>query len=266
MGRIGRIVDLRWAAIRAALLVAALAGVTFTTPVRAEEPKRVLVFGDSNSWGWTPEPNGFPTVRLKVGERWPDVMAKRLGAGVAVTVDALSGRTVDVSYPGPLGTVPGGQLNGLSTLPAAIAREMPLDLVVIMLGTNDLRPDLNRTPEQIAAGLRGLAETVRGSAGGVLTSYPAPPVLVVVPPYVEDTSRTPISSVMDGSQAKSRALMAAVTATFTGTDTPIVDASRFITVHGVDGVHLTRSDHKALGEALAGEVSRVLAEAPAARR
>jgi lysophospholipase L1-like esterase len=223
-----------------------------------QTPANVLVYGDSNSWGWVAQQNGFPTVRMELSKRWPDVMAARLGHQVVVSVDALSGRTVDVDYPEALGSVPGADFNGVRSLPAAIGRAMPLDLVVIMLGTNDVRSDLNRTPEQIAAGIRRLVELVRGSSGGVFTSYPAPRVLVVVPPHVEDTSKTPIDGVMAGAQQKSRALSEAVRGALAGTGTPVFDASVAVRIHGVDGVHLTVEDHQALGQAMAHEVSRVL--------
>lgn len=229
-------------------------------PAFAETTKHILVFGDSNSWGWTPVSTGFPTVRLDTSKSWPGVMEKSLGASYSVSVDALSGRTVDVDYPAALGSVPGTGFNGKTALPAAIAREMPLDLIVIMLGTNDVRSDLNRSPEQIAAGLRQLTELVAASAGGVFTSYPAPKVLIVVPPAVADTSRTPINQVMAGASAKSLALPAAVRAALQGTNAAVLDGTKVVTVHGIDGVHLNEADHAVLGKALAEDVRRVLEE------
>ena len=53
---------------------------------------------------------------------------------------------------------------------------------MIMLGTNDLAPTFDRTPDAIAESAMNLADTVRSSAGGTATAYPAPGVLVVVPP------------------------------------------------------------------------------------
>jgi lysophospholipase L1-like esterase len=137
---------------------------------------------------------------------------------------------------------------------------MPLDLVVIMLGTNDVRSDLKRTPQQIAEGLARLVDVVQGSAGGVLTPYPAPHVLVIVPPRLQDTSRTPINGVMQGARAKSQALADAVSAVLEGRRVPVVDASRFVTIHGVDGVHMTETDHRTLGQAISEEVRRALAK------
>lgn len=228
------------------------------TPAFADSTKHVLVFGDSNSWGWTPVATGFPTVRLDASKAWPGVMEKQLGASYSVSLDALSGRTVNVDYPAALGSVPGTGFNGKTALPAAIAREMPLDLVIIMLGTNDVRSDLNRSPKEIAAGLRQLSDLVTSSAGGVFTTYPAPKVLIVAPPAVGDTSNTPIDQVMSGASAKSLALPAAIDAALQGSKATLYDASKIVRVHGIDGVHLTEADHVLLGKALADEVRLVL--------
>jgi lysophospholipase L1-like esterase len=254
-----------WTGIRIPLAAMVIALLAFGTAF-AQPPKHVLVYGDSNSWGWMPQQTGAPSVRYNYGERWPDVMAKKLGADFVVSVDALPCRTVDLDYAQPQGNVPGDQLNGLRTLPAAIAREMPVDIVVIMLGTNDVRSDFNQTPEEIAAGIKKLVDAVHASKGGVFTTYPAPQVLIVVPPYVEDTSKTPFDAVMNGAQAKSRRLAAAVVTVLQGTDATVVDAGNLVTAHGIDGIHLTIADHKAFGEKLAAEVRRALAVNPVLAR
>jgi lysophospholipase L1-like esterase len=107
--------------------------------------RNILVFGDSNSWGWAPVLAGAPTTRYPAQSRWPNVMAKTLGAKATVTIDALSGRTVDQDLPSAVGVLPSGDFNGRRAFPASLARELPLDMVIIMLGTNDLRSDIGRT-------------------------------------------------------------------------------------------------------------------------
>ncbi len=74
------------------------------------------------------------------------------------------------------------RLNGSAYLPASLASHLPLDLVVIMLGTNDTRSVYRRTPYEIALGMRKLVVQVPMSGGGLGTVYPAPKVLVVSPP------------------------------------------------------------------------------------
>jgi lysophospholipase L1-like esterase len=152
--------------------------------------KRVLVYGDSNTWGWIPVERGFPTTRFGASERWPGIAQAALGDGYEIIEEGLSGRTTDLPDP----TVPeleGAGLDGSTYLPAAVASQLPLDLVVIMLGTNDLKASFERSPEDIAHGMRTLVEQVKALDRAVWTEYPAPKVLVVAPPPMARTERFP---------------------------------------------------------------------------
>jgi lysophospholipase L1-like esterase len=75
--------------------------------------------------------------------------------------EALNGRTTDASD----NQLSGAGLDGSAYLPAAIASQHPLDLVIIMLGTNDLKAAYNRTPYRIALGAGRLLD-----AGTVITT------------------------------------------------------------------------------------------------
>src|SRR5215472_16313087 len=149
------------------------------------EKRRILVFGDSNSWGFIPCTNMDPTRRYEASVRWPGIIAAHLGTGFEVLEEALSGRTTDLDDPQiDLLTehLKGATLNGAKLLPAILASHLPLDLVIIMLGTNDLKTRFNRSPQQIATAVVGLARLVDQCKGGVNTVYPAPKVLPVAPP------------------------------------------------------------------------------------
>lgn len=241
---------------RLLLILAALIALAIG-PAHAD-PVRVLVYGDSNSWGWIPSAQGAPTQRHPARSRWPDVMAQALGEGFDVDVDALSGRTVDVGYAEPVGALPGEAFNGRRALPSALAAALPVDVLVIMLGTNDLRPSLSRTPEDIAGSLRRLVEEIPTYQAGVLTTYTAPQVLVVAPPPLGDVSRTPIRGVMAGAEANSSRLGEAIAAAFQGSRARVFNAGAVITTDGIDGVHFSAAAHQRLGSALANEVRALL--------
>ena len=115
------------------IVAAAIAAIVALSGSALAEDKRIMVFGDSNSWGWKPVPEIIPTTRYSSDVRWPGVMAEKLGDGYIVINESLSARTA-ASTDTSLG-VSGAGLNGLEYLPAALASHMPLDLVVIMLGT-----------------------------------------------------------------------------------------------------------------------------------
>lgn len=236
-----------------------LALATLLQTAHADRLPRVLVFGDSNSWGWVATAQGLPTQRLDDDARWPGVLAAALAGQAQIGVDALSGRTVDIDYPEPLVGLPGTLFNGSRSLPEALARETPLDLLIVMLGTNDLRSDLGRTPEAIARGLRTLITQTQTFGHGVATTYAPPKVLVVIPPPLGDVSATPLRAFFGGMEAKSRALAPAVQRALAGTNVRVFDAAEATgPLAGVDGIHLTAAQHAMLGQALTTVVRRSL--------
>ena len=91
--------------------------------------KRLLCYGDSNTWGYIPGSAG----RYTFNQRWPGVLQNELVGRARVFEDGLSGRTT--IYDDPFEK----NLNGEKHLLAALKRCTPLDLVILMLGTNDLK-------------------------------------------------------------------------------------------------------------------------------
>jgi lysophospholipase L1-like esterase len=96
-----------------------------------------------------------------------------------VIEEGLDGRTTDALDPGS--PISGAQLDGSAYLPACLASHLPVDLVIIMLGTNDLKPVFNRTPLRIAIGAAHLIDLVNTLNGGVGTNYKNPKVLLICP-------------------------------------------------------------------------------------
>jgi lysophospholipase L1-like esterase len=232
--------------------------IMLTSSIANAQVKRVLVYGDSNSWGWVPVETGFPAARYPPGVPWPDVMKEALGDEIDIIVDALSGRTIDQNIPGGIGKIGPEAFNGRRDIAASIATHLPLDLVIIMLGTNDLRSDLNRSPDQIAQSLRELTRHALETPQGVLTNYASPIVLVVIPPDIGDVSRTPIRQVMAGAAEKSHALTSAILRNFTDSGIRILDSNTIIRTDGIDGVHFSAETHHKLGIKIATSVRNLL--------
>jgi lysophospholipase L1-like esterase len=223
----------------------------------AETERHILVYGDSIAWGWVPTDQGFPTTRYPEAQRWPTLLAAELGKDYTVAVNAVSGRTTDVDYAQGMGTLSGADFNGLKGLQDAIASEMPIDLVIVFLGTNDLRSDVHRTPAEIAAGAMAVATMAKRSTG-VATTYPPPKVLVVAPPPVGDVSKTPIRDLMVGAEEKSHALSAAYAAAAADADVALFDAGAATATDGIDGIHFTPDDNTRFAHALAPVVRALL--------
>lgn len=218
----------------------------------AAPPARVLVYGDSNSWGWVPVASGYPTTRYPAQQRWPGVMGEQL-CDVEVLVDALSGRTAGRVHPFDLGVMPAASFNGLRDIETAVARELPLDLVIIMLGSNDVAADQQLGVTAIAEDVAVLVRRVRGIDGGVATSYPPPAVLLVAPPALGVMTHTPIGARFDEeSRRKSRELAVALHTVAQREGAAYFDAASVVPMFdGIDGIHLSAAQHRILGEALA---------------
>ena len=223
-------------------------------------PKRVLVYGDSNTWGWIPTEQAFPTTRYPNDVRFAGVLQAALGEGFEVVVDGLNNRTTDLDDPQDWGNVPMRSFNGAADLPAAIGRELPLDLVVVMLGTNDVKAQFERSAEDVAAGAIRVAR-IAAESQGVATEYAAPRVLVVAPPPFGAFGLEPFAQFYAGGDAKSAAFAEAFASAGAAEGVPIFDAgSAMGTTDGIDGVHFSEEDHRSLGEALAPVVRDLLAD------
>lgn len=217
------------------------------------DPARILVFGDSLTWGWVPAEPITPTTRHAPEDRWTTAMAEALGEGHEVVVEGLSGRTTDIDDP----TDP--KLNGADYLPAALASHEPLDLVVIMLGTNDTKTYLERTPLEIGLGAGALVNMVHEAPGWDWTRYDTPQVLLVAPPPLGDEIAPSAREIFDEtSRDKSAALGEVYGAVAQMAGEHAFDAGTVIETDGVDGIHFTAETNRALGEAVAGEVERIL--------
>ena len=223
-----------------------------------------MVYGDSNSFGWLTNDTG--TVgRFPLDVAWPGVMGKALGGKCNIVVEALGGRTTNLYGPEFTGSgeVDGAGMNGAVYLPPALSSHMPLDLVIIMLGTNDLRSEFDRRPEDIADGLMELADIVRGAVWQSRTEFSPPQILVVSPPKV-DIQAAPIADLFHGSLVKTEALphfLQALIEQRPGVH--FFDAAMVSPfAQQDDEIHLTRENHAELGQVIATIVNDIFMEAP----
>lgn len=218
-----------------------------------KDEKRILCFGDSLTWGWIATPEGSPTTRFPFQERYTGAMAAELGEGFEIVEEGLSARTTSIDDPVD------PRLNGSAYLPAALASHLPLDLVTIMLGTNDTKSFYRRTPYEIALGMQKLVVQVLSSGGGVGTVYPAPKVLVVSPPPLAAMPDPWFQGMFEDSHEKSTALAGQYRALANFMKVDFFEAGSVVETAGVDGIHLTAENNAALGRGLAAKVRYILA-------
>ncbi len=205
----------------------------------------ILCYGDSNTWGAPPGLPDQDLPRYPREKRWPGVMAEQLGNDYDVVENGLSGRTTCYADP-----VQGAWLNGLDHLPVSLLTHMPLDLVILMLGTNDLKSRFNADARTIANNVGTLVETTRVHCGEAL------PILVVCPPQARDVTlpRSPFS----GAEARSEALPREFARMAQEKEVAWLDAGEFIVSSDVDGIHLEANAHRLLGEVIADKVHTLI--------
>lgn len=216
------------------------------------DKKTVLCFGDSLTWGWVPKDNAVPTERYPSDVRWTGVLAKELGGDFTVIEEGLSGRTTGVDDP----TDP--RLNAATYLPSALASHLPVDLVVLMLGTNDTKAYFHRSAFEITAGISVLLGQIAASAGGVGTAYPAPKVLLVAPPPLAEMPHPWFRELFAGGKEKTEQFSHLYESLATFMGVPFLDARTVISTDGVDGIHFTEQNNLDLGKAIATAVTKAL--------
>lgn len=216
----------------------------------SSQTKTILVFGDSLTWGWNP--NSSPTTRYPKAERWPEIMGSALGEGYEVITEGLSGRTTvfeDRYHP--------GLLRGIDDFDSALVSHAPLDLVVIMLGTNDVKAYLGRSAAEVG---RGMALLARMAAdGSAIYAYAPPEVLIISPPPL-GTSIDPASHpLFKGAGVKLAVLPTLYARVAKSTGAYFFDAASVVDPDqvGPDGVHLLVSGNYDLGNAVANEVKQI---------
>lgn len=175
-------------------------------------------------------------------------MAAELGAGYTVIEEALCARTTSADDPND------PRLNGSAYLPTALASHLPLDLVILMLGTNDAKCFYNRTPYDISYGMAKLVGQVLSSAGGIGTTYPAPRCLVIAPPPLNALPHPYFRETFDGGHEKTAALAEHYRNLSDFLKIDFLDAGSAISIDGVDGIHFTKDNNLVLGRAVAAKV------------
>jgi len=202
----------------------------------------VLAYGDSNTHGTIPMTTLDDQGRFGPAERWPGVLAAELGDGWRVVEEGLPGRTT--VYPDPISGV---HKNGLALLPAALESHRPLDVVVLMLGTNDLKQRFQVPPVEIGESVSLLLHTIRHSYMGPGGTQPA--MLLVAPPPVLEAGC--LAEVFAGGSVKSRRLAETYAAVAARHGAAFLDAGQVIASSPLDGVHFDAAEHVLLGRAVA---------------
>lgn len=206
--------------------------------------RTILLFGDSNTHGTMPMPDlGFGG-RFDRDERWAGRLAKIL-PDWDVIAEGHPGRTTVHDDP-----VEGAHRNGLTVLPALLESHKPLDLVLIMLGTNDLKERFSVNACDIGLSLERLVRVIKASDAG--PGGRAPEVLLVAPPPILEVGC--LAGMFANGAAKSVALAGEIEAAAKRVGVPFLDAGKVVKVSPVDGIHYDAEANPALASAFAAAI------------
>lgn len=197
----------------------------------------ILCYGDSNTHGSHPAGGRFGP-----HERWAGVLRDELGPDYWVVEEGLGGRTTVFSDP-----IEGDHKNGKAHLMVSLESHQPLDLVVVLLGTNDLKMRFNVPAQDVARGAGTLVDMVQRSTAG--PDGKAPKVLLVAPPPFAALSG--FKEMFQNGTEKSIQLSSYYREMAGLLGCLFFDAADVIVSSPIDGIHWDQSEHAKLGKALA---------------
>ncbi|MBC8130103.1 MAG: SGNH/GDSL hydrolase family protein [Rhizobiaceae bacterium] len=210
--------------------------------------KTILCYGDSLTWGFDAEKGG----RHRLEDRWPSVLAQALGERVTVIPEGLSGRTT--AYDDHLAPT---ERNGAKVLPTILGTHEPLDLVVILLGTNDLKINAGGGRAfEARIGMERLVQIVRSFP--YQDDHGVPEVLIVSPPVFVETPNDVYDQLFGHALAQSRLIAPAYVALAAEAGCHVFDATTVAEATALDGVHLDAANTRAIGQALVEPVRTIL--------
>lgn len=219
--------------------------------LRDDKKINILCYGDSNTWGcigrWVETDQ--PPYRYDDDHRWPMVMQKELGERYNVVADGLCGRTTIYVHrdEGPM-------YSGEPYLLPCMRSHCPLDLLIIMLGTNDIYnyPALN--PENIGDGIKKLVNMAQASQWG--REHQAPRILIVAPIEMKQPAPNGRQQVYEKYRREEGVALSKLFAPVyreiaREMNCGFLNAAEFAVPCDADGLHMDEHGQVALGKAVA---------------
>lgn len=212
--------------------------------------RHIVCLGDSNTYGYSPD---APLSRFNENERWPCLLQCTLGEGYLVLEEGLPGRTTVFDDPVEEG------MAALPYLYPCLKSHAPVDLLVIMLGTNDTKERLGANACAIGKGLARLVRKAREIDCWGLEQ--GPNILVIAPLTIpKAVERSPVAQEMGaGCVEKSLRLPGQFRVVAKELNCHFLDANQLgLEQNHTDYMHLTRESHRMLAEKLANLIPTLL--------
>ncbi len=202
--------------------------------------KKIVCFGDSNTWGHNP----IDKSRFDEKTRWPKLLANSLGASYEVIEEGLNGRCaafVDEVKP---------FRHGLSSLRMLLETHQPLDTIIIMLGTNDLKANFNANAVAISNGIKEMVQIIQNKAI-YLPQYTIPEIIIVSPillneeGFHQERTREQFNEQSIQTAKKLAHYYEEIANTY---NCQFINAATYAKASAIDGIHMDEENHRKLSE------------------
>lgn len=216
--------------------------------------KTILCYGDSNTWGYVPQPltvGNFTLLRYPRDQRWTGRLQDNLGDKYYVIEEGLNGRTTNLDY------YIEPDRNGKRYLTPCLYTHAPVDLVIMALGGNDLKAFFNREAEDIAKGLSELIDIVKKSTYGP-GMIASPNILIVPPPIplpiIEEFSDEKGCAFFKGAIEKAKKLIHLYSLLSTEKQCFYLEDVCDILASKIDGMHFDRHAHAKMADKITEKI------------
>jgi len=204
---------------------------------------RILCYGDSNTWGGVPDGSYF---RHPSDIRWTGRLQSRLGDSFEIMEEGLCGRTTVLDDPKEEGR------NGKTYLIPCIKSHNPLDLVVLMLGTNDLKERFNQSPEQVAKNVEELVLIIKKL--GLNKDKKEPKIILISPAHITEIGESEYG--MKGAERKSKELAQFYKEVAGKHGCEFIDIAEYVQPSSIDGCHLEKEAHDKIAQVLEEKIRK----------
>ena len=205
------------------------------------DERRIVCFGDSNTWGYNPESGS----RYSDDIRWTKLLEKKLGGDYRIIEEGQNGRTIANPDPWEWGTK-----CGMDQILPILESHMPMEVLVIMLGSNDLKSKFGLPAPDIAGSLQNMLKSVRGHLRYYLNN-PDLKILIIAPPALgENFASSPFAEFFDADSVvqKSKDISKWFELVAGQFGCEFLDATSQVTAGDVDSLHLSPEGHAKLAE------------------
>lgn len=209
--------------------------------------KTILCYGDSNTYGLKSD----LVSRYPRDVRWTGILQKKLGDDYYVIEEGLGGRTTVWDDPVE------EHKNGKKYLLPCLDSHKPLDLVVIMLGTNDLKARFSVSPFEIGTAMENLVKTILKSDAGI--DFAPPKILLVTPVPIHSVGRTKdIDQMLPDMEKRSKALHFYYQDIAERYHLAYMNPDGAVEVNEIDGIHYTAKGHAQMADLMVDKIKEIL--------